>query len=288
MWGSMIFIDANIYLDLYRNYTGHQLVGFLTEISSDLFIPKQVVDEVLRNRTNIFIDFLNNQAELPKTLNLPGIICQSDTDSRSIIEEIKKHNKVLQRMKVLYPITVEKVNKGIDEISIKLSNLFKNQVTPTIEEIERARNRKQFGNPPGKKGDPIGDEISWEQILSRIHTEESSLWIVTNDNDYTTKYNKKRYLNSFLMDELKGIDVRCFDSITDTIIEYKSSINEEITIPDKTVLKSLADDEAISKLNFQFEEKCEHVIEIIPNGIYDMYVCSKCHKVLQVFYSDDI
>src|SRR5262249_3859964 len=42
------------------------------------------------------------------------------------------------------------------------------RVPHTDEELQRAENRKARGIPPGKKDDPMGDELNWEQLLSFI------------------------------------------------------------------------------------------------------------------------
>jgi len=53
-------------------------------------------------------------------------------------------------------------------------------VTP--EAIERARLRVEIGNPPGKRGGPIGDAINWELLLA--HSPPDQLFYVTNDKDF--------------------------------------------------------------------------------------------------------
>jgi len=67
--------------------------------------------------------------------------------------------------------------------------------------LQRARERRELGNPPGKIANPIGDQLTWEQILTRFKGKKR-LWIISRDADYGTVYNRKGFLNRFLYDEL--------------------------------------------------------------------------------------
>jgi len=69
--------------------------------------------------------------------------------------------------------------------------------------IEKAKKRKVVGNPPGKKNDPLGDEINWEILLESIDKSTSELIIISNDSDYLTEYEKRCYLNPLLYREVK-------------------------------------------------------------------------------------
>jgi hypothetical protein len=55
--------------------------------------------------------------------------------------------------------------------------------------------------PPGKQTDPIGDQVTWEQILCRF-VGKTKLWIVTRDSDYGSMYGGKGFFNQFLYEEL--------------------------------------------------------------------------------------
>jgi len=63
---------------------------------------------------------------------------------------------------------MEKVNQSVDEVSTTLAAIFDKAVPHLPEELQRARDRKERGVPPGKHDGTIGDELSWEQILSRF------------------------------------------------------------------------------------------------------------------------
>jgi hypothetical protein len=63
------------------------------------------------------------------------------------------------------------------------------------------------GNPPGKRSDPLGDQISWQQFLDALKGEKR-VWIITRDGDYAEVVNGTRLLNPLLRAELaaKGVE----------------------------------------------------------------------------------
>ena len=89
--------------------------------------------------------------------------------------------------------------------------------------------RQRIGNPPGKKIDSLGDQISWEQLLTYCKAKgKPKLWIITRDSDYATAYDKRLYLNAFLYSELAqvfnvGPEVFCFDNIPDAVKHFSET-----------------------------------------------------------------
>jgi hypothetical protein len=83
-----------------------------------------------------------------------------------------------------------------------------------------------FPNPPGKHDDPIGDELTWEQLLT--HTKgKAALWVVTQDRDYITKHHGSILFNAFLRSELlSSIDIYCFENIADGIADFAGATGE--------------------------------------------------------------
>jgi hypothetical protein len=75
---TLIFIDANQYLDLYRSIEGKKLLGLLQEQRDYIFVTKQVVEEVQRNKLQVMAEFLIKQFEQLKVrtifLMYPGMI----------------------------------------------------------------------------------------------------------------------------------------------------------------------------------------------------------------------
>lgn len=88
---------------------------------------------------------------------------------------------------------VEQVSQSRDAVSKALTVIFSLAVAPDENELSRAKERKLLGNPPGKNTDPLGDQVSWEQILSKCK-DTPKLWILTRDLDYATKHGTKSLL----------------------------------------------------------------------------------------------
>src|SRR5690606_27408643 len=61
--------------------------------------------------------------------------------------------------------------------------------------LEKAETRRAVGNPPGKRSDPIGDEINWELLLheftrtpSPLSPTDNDLHIISNDRDWESGF----------------------------------------------------------------------------------------------------
>jgi hypothetical protein len=58
-----------------------------------------------------------------------------------------------------------RISRSEDDVSTRLDVVFGGAVEPSPEEIKRARERREKGNPPGKDRNPLRDQIAWEQFL---------------------------------------------------------------------------------------------------------------------------
>src|SRR6187551_608998 len=107
-------------------------------------------------------------------------------DSRKNI--IKEENKLKREYSEIVSNTLESIMKSEDNASRALSIIFASALSASSNEIAAARLRKEFGHPPGKANDPLGDQLTWEQFLTKYSAQE--IWFITNDGDYLTKYEK--------------------------------------------------------------------------------------------------
>jgi hypothetical protein len=91
-----------------------------------------------------------------------------------------------------------------------------------------------LGNPPGKNKDPLGDEITWEQLLSRAGS-ASKLWIISKDSDYFAESGSQLYLNAFLYQELLGLnpnlEVVCFNRLANGIDDFSKALGIKVEEP---------------------------------------------------------
>jgi len=112
-----------------------------------------------------------------------------------------------------------------------------------------ARNRRELGNPPGKKNDPLGDQVSWEQLLTEVGGVDQ-VWIISNDADYILNFDGKSYLNPKLGSELISknphIKIHCFQSLAEGLRSF-NDLKKIPSLPSKEELTEISEEEG--KLN---------------------------------------
>jgi PIN domain len=205
---TLIFIDSNHYLQIYRLANGPKLLKAIKEQQKHIFITQQVVNEVQRNK---LMAAANRRAAQLKDLS------QAERCS-SISEEIRQEIKgTAKKFKTDTPEILDRVSRSEDDVSKGLADLFEGAVRASTDELQRARLRKERGDPPGKRTDPLGDQLTWEQLLSHAKG-KSRLWIISADRDYYLAQNDRRFLNAFLYEELAAVNtpptqVSCFDDL---------------------------------------------------------------------------
>jgi PIN like domain len=221
---ALIFIDANQYLDLYRVVEGKKLLGLLQEQREYIFATVQVVEEVQRNKLQVAADFLSKQLKQleVRKFGVPDHIFDISGDTTTTLRKKLDHlaksiDEVNDDLKSAAVQTLQHVSLSEDEVSKTLASLFGKAVTHTSEEIQRARERRERGNPPGKKSDPLGDQLTWEQLLSHCKG-KSKIWIISKDKDYCTGYFDEASLNPLLYRDLTQTcqptaEVFCFTNL---------------------------------------------------------------------------
>lgn len=253
----MIFIDTNIYLRFYNeNAPAYaKLLDALISISDRVFVPSVVVDEVYRNKLRVFIEGSSNtrkQNTSKGTHQIADSFSWHDSGidayntkmgtARRLLDEIASETDSI------FAKICSKVATSSDPVSMKLHSLFKNAVPASSDELVRASSRKQIGNPPGKADDPVGDELSWEQLLTRYNGEQ--LFLVTNDGDYACKLDEDRlYLNPLLYQDLSSKsstppEVLVFNELGKFIKAYEKFYPSSAqNIPDETTLNTISAEE---------------------------------------------
>lgn len=291
-----LFLDTNIYL---KFFLGNKLLKALESIlenKANLVVTQQIVDEVLRNSVSSTAQVLQNSIK-DRNWNKPSIPFRME--DRNLANEIDILNKqvkdLVQKLESEFKVHLEKISKRSDDVSIKLIELFNNPLIPTAEEVEEAKKIKAFGNPPGKKADPIGDELSWVQLNNKLKTGDK-LILVTNDRDYATVFRESSILNSKLAKDLeeKEVGYFVFSEVMDGIKKLKEL--QELAHQDFESKDFPEPNEQVEILN---EEKSIHIIKDINecshsrytkimNGIYDQYRCLDCNTILGTYLADDL
>jgi hypothetical protein len=245
----MLFIDAQQYLDLYRMSGGKALLEPLAEVRGAVFVTEQVTDEVARRKLEVAAGWLAGQftaaaaefaalneefrdikKEIPEHLFSPKVTAALKTKLTDFKKAASAMHRALREYKEDVARAVgdllEQISRSEDEVSKALAVLFHRPVEATQEEVQAGRLRRETGRAPGKKADPLGDQISWEQILRRIK-DCPRLWITSRDRDYCEKHADRTFLNAAMYQELKrlnpGIEVRCFSEMERGLRDFISA-----------------------------------------------------------------
>lgn len=247
-----IFIDANQYLDLYAlRAPKKRLLDLLMAQQEYIFVTSQVVDEVQRNKVARVATQLGELLEkLPTWTKVPGLLVKlSEEEFKGIKKKLTKKKVVTAAVSIL-----QQISKSEDELSKTLHKLFSRAHPHTPDELQRARDRKERGNPPGK-GNKIGDELSWEQLLNH-YNDESKLWIITNDPDFCTRSGSQSILNAFLHKELlqrnARIKVFCFNNLAEGLEHFTDTTgeNREKRIPPEEVEEIKKEQESLPPMGW--------------------------------------
>lgn len=248
-----IFVDANALLRFYDSNRSEykKLIASLDAFADHFYVTNQVANEVLRNRLNLAVRAARGIEEklqevakisLPEHFEVPageGIVTASEWNTE--LTAFREQHKVLSKnLHAYFSVLLKAVAEGTDNVSKTLDRLFQGAKKPTPAQLSEAVDRKQFGNPPGKKTDPIGDQLSWV-LLRDSHTVEDELWLVTHDSDYYEEFAGKTYLNPFLLRELSEklgkIPSACiFKDLGTAIRELQKRLKKEV-IPEETLVK---------------------------------------------------
>jgi hypothetical protein len=241
-----LFIDANQYLKLYMADTGKKkLLHILSENQTYIFVTSQVVDEVQRNKLSVAERFLKTITQEVKERKLPTFdtpehfFGRSDSTAEGLHEKLAHIQRETQEVEEILRNAafqvLQQISRSEDEVSKALAELFSKAVIHTEEELQHAKERRDRGNPPGKPAGPLGDQLNWEQLLSHCK-HKSKIWLVSEDSDYTIKFQGKRFLNSFLQGDLERVnqpppDVFCFDNILKAIEDFESKTGVKHSTP---------------------------------------------------------
>lgn len=197
-----LYLDTNIYLSFYHltNDDIEELRKLLLLVKSKdliLYLPAQTKDEFHRNRDSKIADGLKKFNDNKLNKIFPQMVKDYSEEYNLMRNAIKSFEKNKQ-------IIVDKLRKDVVEQSLNadkiIQDLFKvaTEIENTPELIEKAKNRYDLGNPPGKKGS-YGDALNWESLLTKIEVFDN-FFFISDDGDYFSEFDKNLF-NSFLIKE---------------------------------------------------------------------------------------
>ena len=224
----MLLADTNKYLAFYQSERISAVIPVLNNIQQHIFVSQLIVDEVERNKVNCFTQALTDQLKSPKW-GFPDHLLPAEDGCIKLKEDVdqfKLSAETLRRkMKNSFSVIAQSVATSEDHITKQLADIFEKAVGPTEGQLALARFRKETNNPPGKKSDPLGDELHWEQFLD-ASSDSDNIWIVSNDQDYFVKIEKDIFLNPLLQRDLQArrerASIRCFETWAKALPDFLS------------------------------------------------------------------
>lgn len=150
------------------------IITLIKEGKIKLIITQQLINEFYRNRETKLSSSLNTIKDLKKIdFKIPAFC----SNIKSIKEIRNKLDDVEKLSQEAYDELTEDSKNNVLEVDKLVEEIFNNTKIITISDsiIERARNRFDLGNPPGKNKS-YGDAINWEILLESI----------PNENNYTS------------------------------------------------------------------------------------------------------
>jgi hypothetical protein len=259
-----LFIDANIYLRFYDSNSRQfkKLLAALPELKAYIFVTAQIANEVRRNKLRVAIASFTEYSKklgMQKT-TLPEHFDGLDSNkmkkwNRQRNELVTVEKSLASDFAEIAEETIDAIMKSSDKVSVILEDLFEHSAIATEAEVLSAMRRKQLGNPPGKAEDPLGDQISWEQLVS-AHDGKEKIWLISNDYDYLDKYGGKCYLNAFLYHELASKSntppvIYCFTSLADGLMHFSKNSGYKVKeLPSQKVMEEITVEESLVMRDF--------------------------------------
>lgn len=221
-----LFIDTNIWLSLYY-FTNNDLSQF-NKLKSyiggsiNLVLPKQVYDEIIRNRENklrsALKDFVVKDLQYPAFAKGYEEYEDFQKDMRKLVSRYKEwKNK----------IDADIINQELPADRTIRSFFSKELLIDCTDVIEKAYNRYRIGNPPGKDN-KYGDAINWECLLKNVPDAED-LYVISSDKDYRSLIDDKK-INPFLEKEWiekKHGKIKLYTSLVSFLNEHAKEITLE-------------------------------------------------------------
>lgn len=248
-----IFIDTNIFLDMYRANLQSDistLLGFIFKNKKYFITTEQSINEFTRNRRSILEQALESFKKTSRVdRSFPSFL-------RSL-SNFKNHEETLSKYSIQRQAMIDEIQDKIDDVDkdmiytkfMKLCN--PNCIISTTKEIiDLANHRKLSGNPPTSDKYTCGDEIIWESLLYYETERKEDLIIVSNDKtfaknreflvtEYKRKIEKKLMLCNNISDAYRLVGVTLSNDIiraeenftwTDIIVTALTNLGGEATL----------------------------------------------------------
>lgn len=188
-----VFIDTNIYLEFYGFATDdleelRKLRAAVDAGEMKLWTTDQVADELSRKRDAKIAEAAKWLRELTPSDSIPQLARNlSGFDDfrdarRNFAAKLNELEEQLMEQAAATGLAADAVLGEVLNVAERIA------VNDDL--LDRARNRVDRGNPPGKKG-ALGDAINWEALLDAFPPSED-LCLVTADRDFASRIDSDR------------------------------------------------------------------------------------------------
>lgn len=269
-----LFVDANIFLNFFREDMPkfHSLIEALEAMRSNLLVTERVAHEVRRNKVQVVDNTLQGfrkQLELP-SIRVPSHLGgNADASLEALNSELSaayhKVRDLKQRFTSYTNELLRQVARSEDATSLALERIFADAVAATGEQLALARERQAYGDPPGKPNDPLGDQVSWEQVLAQIRN-GAEVWLVTSDRDYFDSVGDTNILNPVLAMDVKRIANAQVPKVFSKLIDAVEAAREALKSEKETHSPDV-DAEAIRKEETAREEELRKSTSVLTPSV---------------------
>lgn len=245
----MLFVDTNIYLDLYRlpsRDSATSQLNLLYGVKEHLISTYQVEMEYKKNRQRVIINHVGKyKSSLVELKQQSPLIIDTQVGQslRKSVDQIESYSKKVQNTlsKVLTnPSQNDPIYRSLKKI---FSHVSPYNLTRVNEELyacrfkvrELAEKRYKLGYPPRKRDDTsIGDAVNWEWIIDCAVRAKTDVVIVSRDADFGEKYEKQMYINDWLQEEFRArVGARRKVTLTDSLMEALKALKVKVSQSDK-------------------------------------------------------
>lgn len=224
---SKIFIDTNIFLDMYRANLSNDIsviMGFIFKNKKFFITTEQSINEFTRNRFSILEQTL-------ESFEKSTSISRGTSSFLRSLSSYEEYDKIMKRFQeqrqfIIDEIKAKKADLEKDLIYSKFMKLCRpeNVISITKEIIDLASQRKLCGNPPTSDKYTCGDEIIWESLLSYQNKKGEDLIIVSNDKTFAKNY---EFLSSEYSSKTGGV-FKLYNNILDAYREVGVELTDDV------------------------------------------------------------
>jgi PIN domain len=216
-----MFLDSNCYLSFYKLASVdleelRKLVALVHSGEICLYITQQVRDEVARNRSKVVATSIDDAKKRNPSGGYPQLLRNYD----GFAELDQAQREFSQKLNALVEVVeADAIEQRLHADKLIASLFADATLLDDGEVLQRARERIDRGNPPGKGGSS-GDAINWEAMLEG-HPDQEDLDFITDDRDFRSPLVDDD-LNEFLAKEWadrKRSKVRLYRDLAKFFIE---------------------------------------------------------------------